>query len=429
MTIPEIKKYDIIVIGGGPAGIMAAGTAAEQGKKVLLLEKMHFPGLKLRITGKGRCNITNKCSTAEFIENFYTNSKFLIPSLKSFSIECLIKFMHALGINTIVERGNRVFPENLKAPDIQQALIKWIRKKGVSIITDTRVKYVKLKDENTSCISEKIIGCENKIFKSHILIIASGGASYPRTGSTGDGYAIFKNLGHTIIPVKPGLVPLITNFPIPDYLTGLTLKNSCATLYKNKKKTASKMGEIQFYEKGLTGPVILNISRFIEHMFNESEISTEYTLSIDLKPALDYQKMDMRLQREILELNKKSLNELLKKIMPIQLSQYCCEINKLNPKKKLCEISKKERTCIRNWIKNIQFSIKGTADFNEAIITCGGLNTREFSPATMESKKIKGLFAAGEIFDLQADTGGFNLQAAFSTGYTAGLNAAKICLK
>lgn len=432
-NIPKSDKIELIVIGGGPAGMMAAGTAAQAGLKVTLLEKMPFSGLKLRITGKGRCNITNKCDPRDFIDHFYDTGRFLISSLNQFTIDDCINFFNNLGIETILERGNRIFPKRVKAVQVQQAMIKWLNGLGVKTLVNHKVLSISecetTKNPPEYLIKGLNVDTKNKIsFKASRLIIATGGKSYPRTGSTGEGYSFLKTLDHTIIPTFPGLVPLTVEDPLTKQLSGLTLKNCCASLYINSKKIAEKSGEVTFYPKGLTGPVILNISRFASKAIQQfQENKTQHpkiSVIIDLKPALDQKKLDLRLQREINSLARKKVEDLLKKLLPSQIISFCSNKTGVSLDKKLSELSKKDRNTICNWIKGMAFSIKNTAGFNEAIITCGGQCIKEFNPKTMESKKHRGLYVAGELFNLQADTGGFNLQCAFSTGYTAGISAA-----
>jgi len=423
------KKYDVVVIGAGAAGLIAAGRAAEMGANVLLLEKMRIVGKKLRITGKGRCNLTNTTDIKSFIEHFGINGRFLRHSLHTFSNVSLVNFLRDLGLPTIEERGGRVFPESENAKDVVNTLASWCRKNSVEIINHVRVKELLISAgeiKGVSCVLEqKKSDLYNKTvtFTSNRVILATGGASYPATGSTGDGYVLAKAAGHSIVPVRPSLTPLITKYDIASSLQGLSLRNIHLNILINNKKEFSLFGEMLFTHFGLSGPVILSASRRIVDALREKE---HVVISIDLKPALDEQKLDARLLRDLHAYSNRKLKKILKGLIPASLIEICLQESKLDGDKPCHQITSKERKALRIWLKNFRFTITGYRPFEEAIITAGGVNTKEIEPKTMQSRLISGLYFAGEIMDIDADTGGYNLQAAFSTGWVAG-NAASQC--
>ena len=409
----RMRNYDVIIIGGGASGLMAAGQAAQNGAKVLVLEKMNRPARKLRITGKGRCNITNNANLDEFLENMGPNPAFLRSAFAQFFSPELIEFMHKIGIRTVDERGGRVFSASGKAQDIVDALVDWLRNKNVEIQTDTSVSEI-------LTIDKKVVGVKTSngeaIF-AKTLILATGGSSYPATGSTGDGYKLSKFVGHKINTVMPALVPLTTTNSYAPMLTGLKLKNIRINVFLNDKQTESVFGEMEFYEHGLTGPLIITLSRkYIENITNKDKL----VFSFDLKPALDDNKLDARLVRDFNEFGKLKLHEILRKLIPIALIPACVSECKLSPMKTGNQISSEERGRIKNWLKDFRIEITGHRSFEEAIITKGGIDTNEIDSKNMESKLIQNLFLAGEVIDIDANTGGYNLQIAFSTGWLAG---------
>jgi predicted Rossmann fold flavoprotein len=406
----------VIVIGGGPAGIMAALTASKQGHDVTILEKMRSMGRKLSITGKGRCNITNMTNIDNFIKNIPGNGKFLYSAFSKFNNEDLLVYLSSLGIKIKTERGLRVFPISDNALEIVDKLKKEVDKKGIKLIVNSKVNKLLIK-------GEKLIGVETdeKIYDCDKVILATGGKSYPLTGSTGDGYKLAEDLGHTVIEPKGSLVPLETYEN--GELQGLSLKNVNIQISDNEKILYEEFGEMLFTHYGVSGPVILSGS---SHLLRVKDIdkrlkSKNIKLHIDLKPALSVEKLDLRIQRDFDKFKRKQFKNCLDELLPSKLIPYIIKLSKIDEDKQIDQITKQERAKIVELLKNLQFTIKKFRPIDEAIITAGGINIKEINPATMESKIIKGLYFAGEIIDVDAYTGGFNLQIAFSTGYTAGL--------
>jgi predicted Rossmann fold flavoprotein len=427
-----MEHYDVIVIGGGPAGLMAAGQAATFGADAFLLEKMVQPGRKLRITGKGRCNLTNIAPIEDFIQHFHPNGRFLYSAFSRFFSDDLITFLNELGVATNTERGGRVFPISNDAQEIVDALTRWAQKEGVIIRTQTKV-------ENLLVEHSRIVGVEAihhprskrqkkahdqfspQDFNAERVILATGGASYPGTGSTGDGYRMAKAVGHNIIPIRPALVPLETQGETASRLQGLSLRNVNATLFVDGVKIAEAFGEMLFTHFGISGPIILTLSRRVVDALRERR---EVALSIDLKPALDDEKLDARLLRDIDAHGKQYYRTLLQGLLPKKLIPICIELTEIPADKLSNQITSEERTRLRTWLKDFRFQVTGHRSFDQAIITAGGIDLRQVDPRRMASRMIDGLYFAGEILDIDADTGGYNLQAAFSTGWLAGRSAA-----
>ncbi len=404
----------IAVIGGGPAGILAASSAAMQGASVLLIEKNAYLGKKMGITGKGRCNITNACDIRDFIANIPVNGKFMHSAFYAFSNDDMIDLLSRYGVETKIERGNRVFPVSDKAKTVIDALKSYAKDSGVRAVQDN-VLSVKNTDNGF------ILDLERKgKLKADKVIIATGGASYTATGSTGDGYRFAKSLGHTIITPTPSLVPLTTSGNVAKNLMGLSLKNiSIKITDTNGKKLYEDFGEMLFTHFGVSGPMILSASSHLR------DFSKKYTLSIDLKPALDEETLDKRILRDFsAELNKDFINS-LDELLPKKMIPVIIKLSGIPERKKVRDITKAERMTLVNLIKNFTLEINGTRPINEAIITSGGVCVKEINPKTMESKIVPGLYFAGEVIDVDAYTGGFNLQIAYSTGYLAGENAGK----
>jgi len=407
-----MKEYDIIVVGGGPAGLLAAGRAAEKGQKVLILEKMQQEGRKLRITGKGRCNITNDLPMNEFIKHIYPHGRFLKSAFYQFFSQDIITLLEKYHVECKLERGGRYFPDSDQAEDVLKALLAWNKTFHVDLLRKHKVEKL-IVEENTI----KGVVADNTPFHASKVILATGGKSYPATGSTGDGYKLAEQAGHTLTKPQPALVPLETKNTIPPALHGLKLKNALAAVWIDNKKHAEAFGELEFMPFGLSGPIILTLSRDVVTRLQNNHPITVY---IDLKPALDDKKLDNRLVRELNENGKKKVSTVFRNLLPSAMIPFFLDLIKINPEKECHQVNAKERKKIRYFLKNIPFPISGYRSFKEAIITAGGIPTSEISSKTMESKITNGLYFAGEIIDLDADTGGFNLQIAYSTGWLAG---------
>ena len=411
----SMTKKKIVVIGAGAAGMMAAGQAALSGAEVLLLEKMPRPGRKLAITGKGRCNITNVADLAEFIAHFGKNGRCLRQVFSQLFSTELISFFEEIGVPVVIERGGRVFPASGKATDVVAALEKWLKQCKVTLQTGVKVEALVIEDKKAVGVK-----CDGRLLKADAVIIATGGASYPRTGSTGDGYDFAKFANHSIIPVRPALVPLDTEQNI-SHLDGLNLRNVKAACFIDNKKTREEFGEVKFIDGTLSGPIILKMSGDIVDALQKSQ-SVE--VSIDLKPALDIQKLDRRLLRDFTARGKEPLKSVLRGLLPAQMVYELFSNFNIDGNKSTSTVTSAERKKIRNWLKDFRLEIQGYRPFSEAIITAGGVSTKEVNPKTMESKKVANLYIAGELLDVNGDTGGYNLQAAFSTGYAAGIHSA-----
>ena len=407
-------KTKVIVIGGGPAGMMAAGVAAKNGVDVLLFEKNEKTGRKLLITGKGRCNITNFCDNDEFISNVPTNPRFMYSAINAFSTYDTVAFFEELGVPIKVERGNRVFPVSDKAIDVCDAMRAFVLDSGASIVNEA-VKALVVKDGVL-----KGVKTEKGTHYCDSVIIATGGKSYPKTGSTGDGYSFAKSVGHTVVKPIPSLVPLESDDSFCKELQGLALKNvSVSVIDENSKKEIySDFGEMLFTHFGLSGPTILSASA---HMKNMSV--NRYTVYIDTKPALDKETLDKRLLKDMGKYINKDIVNALVELMPKSLIPVLLSLCLIDPRTKCNSITVEQRKAMVEVLKNLTVKVKGFRPIDEAIITCGGVSVNEIEPKTMRSKILPNLYFAGEVIDVDAYTGGFNLQIAFSTGYLAGLNA------
>ncbi len=422
----------VLVVGGGPAGLMAAGEAAGLGAETLLLEKNDRPGRKLLLTGKGRCNLTNIAPVSDFIEHFHPNGRFLRSAFSRYFSEDLIAFFEAHGVETVVERGMRVFPASSDAQIVVQALVEWIQAQGVSlrthssverlIVTDDRVVGVEVGRTPLLRRSPASPRSELRRMDADAVILATGGASYPGTGSTGDGYRLAESVGHTIVPIRPALVPLTTSGDTARRLQGLSLRNVAVHVLVDGEARQRAFGEMLFTHFGVSGPVILTLSR---HVVDALDEGAEVRLSIDLKPALDIQKLDARLRRDLDEHGKQHFHTILRGLLPRKLIPVCIDLTGIPADKPAHQISADERERLRLWLKDFQLSVTGHRSFAQAIVTAGGVQTREVNPRTMASRRIGGLYFAGELLDIDADTGGYNLQAAFSTGWLAGRSAAQ----
>ncbi|HKZ46492.1 MAG TPA: NAD(P)/FAD-dependent oxidoreductase [Thermodesulfobacteriota bacterium] len=409
-----VKK--VIVVGGGAAGIMAAGRAAEFGADVALLEKMPQLGIKISITGKGRCNLTSSEDMDKFLEAFGPTGKFLINAFAKFFSQDLIDFFESIGVNTMLERGKRIFPLSGSAKDVVKAMTMYLNKQGVEILTDITVKKIVIQDN-------KAVGVDTTkgTFYGDAVILATGGASYPQTGSTGDGYDMAKKLGHTIIPIRAALVPLEVKEGYIQDLQGLSLNHVNASVYLNGKKIAEAFGEMLFTHFGLSGPIILTLSKTVVDSLAKGRVE----ISIDLKPALLREKLDARFLREIKEHSNKNFDNMLKNLLPQSMIPVFIKLVGIPHDKKVHQITQKERMDLIALLKDMRFTITKSRPIEEAIVTAGGVSTKEIDPKTMESMIVKGLYICGEVVDVDAKTGGYNLQAAFSTGWVAGTMAAK----
>jgi predicted Rossmann fold flavoprotein len=408
----------VIVVGGGPAGLMAAGQASLAGARTTLLEKMNRPGRKLRITGKGRCNLTNIAPLDDFISHFGDNGRFLRQAFSRFFSGDLIAFLDQLGVSTVTERGGRVFPASEDAGEVVDALVEWVTRQGVTLLTESGVRSVLRQGERVTGV-ETVRG---RVLSADAVILAPGGASYPGTGSTGDGYQMAEALGHTVVPIRPALVPLETAGDIAPRLQGLSLRNVTVQVRVDGRREAEEFGEMLFTHFGVSGPLILTLSK---RAVDALRLGQRVTLSIDLKPALDEKKLDARLLRDLDAHGKRQFQTLLKGLLPSKLIPLCIEGTGIPPDKVGHQITAGERRQLRLWLKDLRLEVTRHRPLREAIITAGGVVTREVDPRTMASRLVPGLYFAGEVLDIDADTGGYNLQAAFSTGWVAGRAAAE----
>lgn len=411
-----MKDFDVIVVGGGAAGLLAAGSAAQAGAKVALFEKMNQTGRKIGISGKGRCNITNAADLPEFISHFGKNGKFLRQCFSHFFRDELLTLIETMGVDISLERGGRYFPKSGKALDIVKALNAWNTGFGVAQIRSQAVSQILVSDNKAYGV---IAG--GKHYSAKAIIVATGSKSYPKTGSSGEGYTYLEKLGHTIVPVRQALVPLNCVMDDLGALDGLALKNIEACLMVNGKKASALFGEASFTPFGMTGPIILSLSDLATEALTKNH---EVTLILDLKPALSHQKLDARIIRDLTEKHKETIEKVLQGLMPRQLISLCLSQCQIAPQTAAGTFPAVLRKKIVSWLKSFPVKVTSSRSFDEAIICAGGVKLKEVNPTTMESRKVDSLFIAGEILDLHADTGGYNLQAAFSTGWFAGKKAA-----
>jgi len=409
-------KYDVAVIGGGPAGMIAAGRAGELGSHVVLIEKNRDLGTKLLIAGKGRCNITNKRDKPrEMIEKFGKNGKFLFSLFSRFGVKETIDFFENHGVRTKVERGGRVFPVSDRSQDVLGALINYLKKSQVKVRMNSKVKEIVKKGNKI----EKIILTSGEEVVADNFIICTGGKSYPVTGSTGDGYGWAEKMGHMIISPSPSLVPVIIKEKFVKELEGLSLKNVEISIYKDSKKIGSRFGEAIFTANGMSGPIILDMSKEIS-----KELPGEIKMQIDFKPALDFVKLDKRIQRDFQKGSNKLFKNSLDELLPKKLIPIVIRLSKINPNQEVNSVAKEERRKLLHLLKEFGLGVKGLEGFKKAIITTGGVKLSEIDQKTMKSKLIDNLYFAGEILDLDGPTGGYNLQVCWTTGYIAGESAA-----
>ena len=404
----------VVIIGAGPAGMTAAYSASQNGIDVVLVEKNERVGRKLLITGKGRCNITNNCEVEELIANVNTNGKFLYSAFYTFTNDAVMEMFESLGVRLKTERGNRVFPESDRAMDVVDAMSRLIKRKNIKLVTGKTVKDIKEKNGKV----ESVVLSDGKEIKADAVIIATGGASYQRTGSTGDGYRLAEKLGHKITPLKPSLIGLEIQEDFVSKLKGLSLRNVAINVYgKKNKKIYDDFGEMEFTDYGVDGPIIKSASCIMRDLSKES-----YKIFLDLKPALDHEKLDKRVQRDFQKYINKRFENSLSDLLPSKMIPVVVELSGIDPATPVNSITKEERRNLVDTIKNIELHVKRYRPMEEAIVTSGGVKTSEINSSTMESKLVEGLYFAGEVIDVDAYTGGFNLQIAFSTGYLAGSN-------
>ena len=427
----QVTRQRVIVVGGGASGLMAAGSAAEKGAEVVLLERMREPGRKLRLSGKGRCNLTNTASRQEHVERFGRNGRFLHQALARFSPEDLVAFFNQLGVGTTVERGGRVFPEVGGAAAVVEALERWVRESGAELITGARVRSLDVEDGRVIGLSYDLFSEDGKAgsggkrgrheMEATAIVLATGGKSYPATGSSGDGFSLASAVGHTIVEPRPALVPLMVKGGTPRGSEKLTLRNIEARLLVDGACVARELGEMMFTAKMLAGPVVLKVS---SAAVDALSAGSDVRLSFDLKPALNEKVLDARLIRDLEGGKCRSWGDLVSGLLPRGLIPACLEACGIPTDKPCHQIGSGERATLRSWLKDYGFRVVGHGSFKEAIVTAGGVDTREVDPKTMESRLVTGQYIAGELLDLNADTGGFNLQAAFSTGRVAGIAVA-----
>ena len=406
----------VVVIGGGAAGLMAAVIAGREGAKVTLLEKMNYVGKKMGITGKGRCNITNACDMSDFIKNTPGNGKFLYGAYERFTNEDLLQLLHDAGLETKVERGGRVFPASDSALDVRNTFMKLMKHYGVDVHLEEPVKKLLVDDGVvTGVVTDK------ETYHADAVVIATGGKSYPATGSTGDGYILAAQVGHKITDIRPSLVPIVTEESWVKDLMGLSLRNVELSVVAKNKVQAKMFGEMMFTHFGITGPIVLSLSHTVGKLMRKKNIGT-IGLDINLKPALSPETLDKRLQKDFDLYSKKQLINGMKDLLPSRLIPLIIELAGIDPQKPINQILKEERQQIGYMLQHMPLTVKGLRPVEEAIVTAGGISLKEFNPKTMESKLVKGLYGAGEVLDIDAFTGGYNLQAAFSTGYVAAMH-------
>ena len=406
----------VVVIGGGAAGLMAAVIAGREGAKVTLLEKMNYVGKKMGITGKGRCNITNACDMSDFIKNTPGNGKFLYGAYERFTNEDLLQLLHDAGLETKVERGGRVFPASDSALDVRNTFMKLMKHYGVDVHLEEPVKKLLVDDGVVTGVVT-----DRETYHADAVVIATGGKSYPATGSTGYGYILAAQVGHKITDIRPSLVPIVTEESWVKDLMGISLRNVELSVVAKNKVQAKMFGEMMFTHFGITGPIVLSLSHTVGKLMRKKNIGT-IGLDINLKPALSPETLDKRLQKDFDLYSKKQLINGMKDLLPSRLIPLIIELAGIDPQKPINQISKEERQQIGYMLQHMPLTVKGLRPVEEAIVTAGGISLKEFNPKTMESKLVKGLYGAGEVLDIDAFTGGYNLQAAFSTGYVAAMH-------
>lgn len=406
----------VVIIGGGAAGLMAAVIAGREGAQVTLLEKMNYLGKKMGITGKGRCNVTNAAPMSEFIKNTPGNGKFLYGAYERFSNQDLLQLLNEAGLETKVERGGRVFPASDSALDVRNTFMKLLKSYGVDVHLEEGAQEIIVEGGKVAAVKTK-----NETYPADAVLIATGGKSYPATGSTGDGYNLANKLGHKVTDIRPSLVPIATEEVWVKDLMGLSLRNVELSVVAKNKVQAKMFGEMMFTHFGITGPIVLSLSHTVGKLMRKKNIGT-IGLDINLKPALSVEKLDKRIQKDFELYSKKQLINGLKDLLPQRLIPLLIQLANLDPHKPINQISKAERDSLVYILQHLPLTVKGLRPVEEAIVTAGGLSLKEFNPKTMESKLVPGLYGAGEVLDIDAFTGGYNLQAAFSTGYVAAMH-------
>ena len=406
----------VVIIGGGAAGLMAAVIAGREGAQVTLLEKMNYLGKKMGITGKGRCNVTNAAPMSEFIKNTPGNGKFLYGAYERFSNQDLLQLLNEAGLETKVERGGRVFPASDSALDVRNTFMKLLRSYGVDVHLEEGAQEIIVEEGRVAAVKTK-----KGTYPAEAVLIATGGKSYPATGSTGDGYDLAGRLGHKVTDIRPSLVPIVTEEVWVKDLMGLSLRNVELSVVAKNNVQAKMFGEMMFTHFGITGPIVLSLSHTVGKLMRKKNIGT-IGLDINLKPALSVEKLDKRLQKDFELYSKKQLINGLKDLLPQRLIPLVIQLAGLDPHKPINQISKAERDSLVYILQHLPLTVKGLRPVEEAIVTAGGLSLKEFNPKTMESKLVPGLYGAGEVLDIDAFTGGYNLQAAFSTGYVAAMH-------
>ena len=422
-----VRSKQVIIVGGGASGLMAAGQAAAAGAKVLLVERTARLGTKLRITGKGRCNLTNTAELDPFLAHFAfpepdaSSRHFMRNAFARFFSSDLVTFFHDLGVQTVVERGGRVFPASSDAHEVADALVRFAKGQGAGVQLRSRVTKL-------LCTEDRIEGLvleDGTSLRARAVVLATGGASYPRTGSTGDGYALAQSVGHGLVPVRPALVPLVLSGSEPQALMGLSLRNVEVRLMLDGQEVARDFGEMLFTHYGVSGPIVLTLSGPAVARLGHGSLE----LAINLKPGLSPEKLDARLQRDLDQYGKRGYRKLLKGLLPQKMVGVVVARTGIPPDKPAHQITSAERKRLEKVLHDMRFTIVGHRPVEEAIVTAGGVDTRDVDPRTMASRLVEGLFLAGEVLDVQADTGGYNLQAAFSMGFVAGRAAARFALE
>jgi predicted Rossmann fold flavoprotein len=428
-----MPKKQVIVVGAGPAGLIAAGMAAKSGVDVMLLEKTNRPGTKLRLTGAGRCNLTNSATLTDFITHFGPGGRFLRQAFSQFFSSGLVEFLKKLGVRTVTEPDGRIFPASSKAGEVADALIDWAVKCGVNLLTETSVKRLIVERGKVTGVEVlgnfppkvKAISSSHRLtrkYKADAVIIACGGASYPSTGSCGDGYKLAESAGHTIIPVRPALVPVKTRGDVAPRLQGVSLNRVKVRIKIAGKKRAEDIGELIFTHFGLSGPVILNLSKLMVDALRENQ---KVTLSLDFIPDLDEGKLNRFLDTRLRENGRQKLQTSLKEFLPGKLISVCLDLAEIPSSRVGNQVTASERKRLGQLFKDFKMEVTGHLPLVEAMVTAGGVDTKEIDPRTMESRLVKGLYFAGEVLDIDASSGGYNLQAAFSTGWMVGKSAGR----